>query len=269
MKVGIGSYAFRWAIGTEDFVPPNPLTPSGLLEKAAELGAEVVQICDNVPLDRLPDKTLTGLAERAAKLNLTLEIGIKGSRPEHLRHHLALAERLSARLLRVVLAAPGWKPSIDELVTIFKSLSPELHAKDITIAIENHFYLRPAELAHLVKLIDDPLVGVCLDPLNSITLFVSPAETIATLAPFAVSVHVKNALVTRPQTGFYIGGCPLDQGLLDLPDMLNTVRAAGRSPNFLVECWMDQLDDQAATLAQEEAWTRQGIVYLRQLLESY
>jgi sugar phosphate isomerase/epimerase len=185
-----------------------------------------------------------------------------------LRLHLALAERLGARLLRVVLAAPGWKPSIDELVTIFKSLSPELHAKDVTIAIENHFYLRPAELAHLVKLIDDPLVGVCLDPLNSITLFVSPAETIATLAPFAVSVHVKNALVTRPQTGFYIGGCPLDQGLLDVPGMLNTVRAAGRSPNFLVECWMDQLGDQAATLAQEEAWTRQGIVYLRQLLET-
>jgi sugar phosphate isomerase/epimerase len=269
MKVGIGSYALRWAIGTEDFVPPNPLTPFGLLEKASELGAEVVQICDNVPLDRLPDTTLTDLAEQAAKLNLTLEVGIKGSRSEHLRRHLAVAERLGARLLRVVLASPSWKPSVDELVTIFKSLSPELHARDITVAIENHFYLRPAELAHLVKRVDDPLVGVCLDPLNSITLFVSPAETIATLAPLAVSVHVKNACVTRPQTGFYIGGCPLDQGQLDLPDMLDTVRAAGRSPNLLVECWMDQLDNRAATLAQEEAWTRQGIVYLRELLETY
>jgi sugar phosphate isomerase/epimerase len=266
MKIGIGSYALRWAIGTEDFAPPHPLTPLGLLEKAAELDAEVVQICDNLPLDGLPDSTLVGLAERATQLNLILEVGTKGSHPEHLRRYLAVAERLGARLLRVVLATPGWKPSVDELVTIFKSLSPELHAKDITIAIENHFYLRPAELAHLVKLIDDPLVGVCLDPLNSITLFVSPAETIATLAPLAVSVHVKNALVTRPQTGFYIGGCPLDQGLLDLPEMLNTVRAAGRSPNLLVECWMDQLDDQAATLAQEEEWTRQGIVYLRRLL---
>jgi sugar phosphate isomerase/epimerase len=268
MKVGIGSYALRWAVGSEDFAPCNPLTPSGLLEKAAELGAEVVQICDNVPLDRLPDTTLTDLAERAARLNLTLELGIKGSQPEHLRHHLALAERLDARLLRVVLTAPGWKPSIDELVAIFKSLSLELHARKITLAIENHFYLHPAELAHLVKRIDDPLVGVCLDPLNSITLFVSPAETIATLAPLAVSVHVKNARVTRPKTGFYIGGCPLDQGLLDLPDMLSAIRAAGRSPNLLVECWMDRLDDQAATLAQEEAWTRQGIVYLRELLEA-
>jgi L-ribulose-5-phosphate 3-epimerase UlaE len=97
-------------------------------------------------------------------------------------------------------------------------------------------------------------------------MFVSPTETIATLAPLAVSAHVKNAVVTRPKTGFYISGCPLDQGLLDLPNLLDTIKIVGRSPNLLVECWMDQLDDQAATLAQEEEWTRQGIVYMRQLL---
>ncbi len=266
MKVGIGSYALRWAIGTEDFAPPTPLTPIGLLDKAAELGAEVVQICDNLPLDGLPDNDLTDLAQHAAQLNLALEVGIKGSRPEHLQRYLAVAERLDARLLRVVLAAPGWRPPFGEMVHIFKDLSADLHATGVTIAIENHFYLSPTELARLIKTIDDPLVGICLDPLNSITMLVSPVETITTLAPFAVSAHVKNAVVTRPKTGFYIGGCQLDQGLVDVPGMLGALRAAGRSPNLLVECWMDQLDDPAATLAQEEEWTRQGIVYLRQLL---
>lgn len=268
MKIGIGSYAMRWAIGTSDLMPPNPLTPFRLIEKAAELDAEVVQICDNLPLEDLPDDDLTGLARRAVELNLILEVGIKGSRPDHVRRNLEVADRLGAHLLRVVLAEAGWKPSFEELVTIFKTLLPELHAKGITIAIENHFYLRPAELARLVKLLDDPMVGVCLDPLNSITMLVSPVETIATLAPFAVSAHVKNAVVTRPKTGFYIGGCPLDKGLVDIPGMINTLRSAGRSPNLLVECWMDQLDDQADTLAQEEEWTRQGVAYLRNLLES-
>jgi len=268
MKVGIGSYALRWSIGTEDFAPPNPLTAIGLLDKAAELDAEVVQICDNLPLDGLPDTDLANLAKRAAQLNLTLEVGIKGSRPEHLQRYLAVAERLDARLLRVVLAAPGWRPTFGELVRIFKDLSADLRAAEVTIAIENHFYLSPAELARLIETIDNPMVGICLDPLNSITMLVSPAETIATLAPFAVSAHVKNAVVTRPKTGFYIGGCPLDQGLVDVPGMVNTLRAAGRSPNLLVECWMDQLDDPAATLAQEEEWTRQGIAYLHKLLDN-
>ena len=266
MRVGLGSYAFRWAIGTRDFTPSNPLTPFGLLEKSAALGAEVVQICDNLPLDSLSNTELTDLARRATELGLILEVGIKGSRPEHLRRSLDVARRLGAHLLRVVLTDAGWEPSFNEFVAIFKSLLPDLRAVGVTIAIENHFHLLPAELARLVETIGDPLVGVCLDPLNSITKLVGVAETVATLAPFTVSVHAKDAVVTRPHTGFYISGCQLGEGLVDLPGMLAAVRAAGRSPNVLVEGWMDRLDDEAATLAQEEAWVRQGVVYLRQLL---
>ena len=266
MRVGLGSYAFRWAIGTRDFTPSNPLTPFGLLEKSAALGAEVVQICDNLPLDSLPDSTLNDLAQRAADLGLILEVGIKGSRPEHLRRNLGVAKQLGAPLLRVVLTDAGWEPSFDEFVAIFKSLLPDLRAAGVTIAIENHFHLLPMELARLVEAINDPLAGVCLDPLNSITKLVGVAETIDVLAPFTVSVHAKDAVVTRPHTGFYISGCQLGKGLVDLPGMLAAVRAAGRSPNVLLEGWMDRLDDEAATLVQEEAWVRQGVAYLRRLL---
>jgi len=266
MKVGISSYAFRWAVETRDLTSSAPLTPLGLLEKAAALGAEVVQICDNLRLDGLSAGVLADLAGRAADLDLTLEVGIKGSRPEHLRRNLDVSGRLGAPLLRVVLTDAGWEPAFDELVTIFKSLLPDLRAAGVTLAIENHFQLRPAELARLVEAVDDPLVGVCLDPLNSISKLVGPGETVATLAPYAVSVHAKDAVATRLKTGFYITGCPLGEGLVDLPGMLATVRAAGRSPNVLVEAWMDRLDDGAATLAQEEAWVRQGISCLRRLL---
>jgi len=134
------------------------------------------------------------------------------------------------------------------------------------VAIENHFRLPPVELARLIQAIDDPRVGACLDPLNSIAKLVGPSETVATLAPLAVSVHVKDAISTRLNTGFYIAGCPLGEGLVDIPGMLAAVRAAGRSPNLLIECWMDRLEDEEATLAQEEAWVRRGIAYLRQLL---
>ncbi len=268
MKIGIGSYALRWAIGAPDFAPPTPLTPFTFLDKSVELGAEVVQICDNLPLDNLSDEELGALAHHAAELNLTLEVGIKGSRPEHLQRYMHITHQLDANLLRVVLTDPTWEPPFNEFVTIFKSFLPELHAQGITIAIENHFHLRPAELARLIELIDDPSVGVCLDPINSITLFVSPEEAIRTLAPLAVSVHIKNARITRPQTGFYIGGCPLDKGQIDIPAMLKQVHASGHSPNLLVEGWMDQLETVDDTLAQEEAWTRNGISYLRQLLKA-
>ena len=266
MKIGIGSYAFRWAVGTKDFTPSEPLTALTLLEKSAQLGAEVVQICDNVVLEDLPKSTLTALARRADELGIILEVGIKGSTSEHLRCNLDIAKQLGSRLLRVVLTDSGSKPSIDEIADVIKSLVPDLRAADITLAIENHFYLTPAELVGLVKTVDDPMVGVCLDPLNSISKLIGSKETISLLAPLAVSVHVKDAVVNRPNTGFCISGCPLGEGLVDLPEMLNLIRNAGRNPNLLIEGWMDQLDNEAATLAQEEDWIRRGIVYLRKLL---
>ena len=266
VKIGIGSYAFRWAIGTRDFHPATPLTPVGLLERAAALGAEVVQICDNVPLDTLSDAELAEVARRAKQLGLALEVGIRGSRPDQLRRNLDVARRLDARVLRVVLSAPGWQPTFDEAVTVLCALLPDLRAAGVTLAIENHFCLAPAELARLVRTVDDPRVGVCLDPLNSITKLVGTRETVDALAPLAVSVHVKDAIITRPRTGFYISGCPLGEGLVDVQGMLDAVRAAGRSPNILAECWMDRLDDKEATLAQEEDWVKRGIAYLRGVL---
>lgn len=267
MKIGIGSYAFRWAIGTRDFMPANPLMPTELLEKAATLGADVVQICDNLPLDSLSNKALVALAQRAEELGIVLEIGIRGSRPQQLRRNLDIARQLGARVLRVVLANGEWRPTFDKLGSMFRSLLPDLRVADVTLAIENHFYLSPVELACLVRTIDDPLVGVCLDPLNSITKLIGVAETVTVLAPLAVSVHAKDAVITRPRTGFYISGCPLGEGLVDLKGMLDAVHASGRSPNVLVECWMDRLDDEMATLAQEEDWVKRGIEYLRRLLD--
>lgn len=259
-KIGVSSYAYRWAVrwGRMDVFT--------LLAHSHRVGAEVVQICDNLSLDGLPAAKLAELGQRAAELGLILEVGIKGSRPEHLRRNLDLTQKLGARLLRVVLTDVGWQPSFDEFVVIFRALVPSLRAAGVTLAIENHFHLRPAELARLVKAVSDPSVGVCLDPLNSITKLVGPAETVAEMAPLAVSVHAKDAIIKRLNTGFYIAGCPLGQGLVDLPEMLAAVLAAGRSPNVLVECWMDRLDDEAATLAQEETWVRQGIVYLNRVM---
>jgi len=259
VSIGVSSYAYRWAIRT------GHVDAFALLDRVREAGGTVAQICDNLPLDDLPDETLAQLAGHAAELGVDLEVGIKGSRPEHMRRNLEVAERLGARLLRVVLTDAGWTPAFDELVAVFQALLPALRTAGVSVAIENHFHLAPAELARLVEAVGDPLVGVCLDLLNSITKFVGVAETVRVLAPLALSVHAKDAVITRLRTGFYISGCPLGEGLVDLPGMLSAVRAAGRATNVLVECWMDRLNDEAATLRQEADWVQRGIAYLRQL----
>jgi len=144
-----------------------------------------------------------------------------------------------------------------------------LLAANVTLAIENHFDLMPSELVTLLQMIDDARVGVCLDPLNSISQLIGPHEVIAALAPYTVSVHAKDGVVTRVNTGFYIAGCPLGKGRVDLREMLAALRAANRTTNLLAEAWMDQLDDLDATLAQEETWVREGIAFLKQLTNDH
>jgi sugar phosphate isomerase/epimerase len=266
VKVGLTSYAFRWTIEGRGMPGGVPMVPIQLLEKAAELGAQAVQICDNMPLDDLSVAELDRIRARAQALGLILEVGIRGSRPEQLQRNLEVAQALGARVLRVVLSAHGWEPGEDQVLGLLRDLLPDLHAVSVTLAIENRFRFTPRALADIVRRVDDPAVGVCLDPLNSIANLIGPAETIAALAPLAVTAHAKDAVVTRPGAGLAISGCPLGEGQVDLVAMVEALRATGRSSNILAEGWMDPLDDPAATLAQEEAWARHGIAYLRDLV---
>lgn len=261
MKVGVSSYAFRWAIKT------RALDVFSLLEKSAALGAEVVQILDNFALDEFSDAQLDDIAQGARHLGLTLEVGIVGSRPEQLRRNLVVAQKLDAPILRVVLSHGDWQPTVADLAPMLRDCLPALRAANVTLAIENHFDLTPSELVTLLQTIDDPRVGVCLDPLNSISQLISPREVVAALAPYTVSVHCKDGVVTRVNTGLYIAGCPLGKGRVEWREMLATLRAAERAPNLLVEAWMDRLDDLNATLAQEETWVREGIAFLKQLTD--
>ena len=50
MRLGVSSFTFPWAIGGIDNDYPISMTAFELLEKANALGAEVLQIADNLPI---------------------------------------------------------------------------------------------------------------------------------------------------------------------------------------------------------------------------
>ena len=56
-RLGISSYTFAWAIGVPGHPTPSPLSAFDLLERAAEYGVGVLQIADNLPLDRMSDES--------------------------------------------------------------------------------------------------------------------------------------------------------------------------------------------------------------------
>ena len=65
MRLGISSWTYAWSVGVAGFPAPSaPLDAFGLLAKARELGVGVLQIADNLPLERLSTNELGALAAR-------------------------------------------------------------------------------------------------------------------------------------------------------------------------------------------------------------
>src|SRR5688572_4780288 len=108
MRLGISSYTYVWAVGVPGYpILPQPLTAEQLLAKEAELGVHVVQIGDNLPLDRLTQPELAGLADQAKAQGIELEVGTCGIGPDNLRRYLDIACQLKSPILRTLLDTPA------------------------------------------------------------------------------------------------------------------------------------------------------------------
>ncbi len=267
--LGLSSYAYYWAAQLDRAAPGDGLTVWGLLEKAADLGLEVVQLCENVPLLEMEEASLRRLKAEAERRNILLEVGTRGLDDARLRACVEIARFLEARLLRLV----PWSGSEtrqpldkDRLLAAVRPLLPACRRQGLTLAIENYFDLPDEELAAFVQEVDEEYVGVCLDTANSTGLLSRPEETARMLAPYVVSVHLKDFIVTKPALGYQISGAPLGQGWLNAPAVLEIIHQQGRQPHILLELWVEPETSYQATAQKEDRWVRESIAYAHHAL---
>jgi sugar phosphate isomerase/epimerase len=103
---------------------------------------------------------------------------------------------------------------------------PVVEKHEVRMAVENHKDLQAPALLDLIKKLDSPYVGVCIDTGNNIALLETPQETVELLAPHAFTTHIKDMGVEEYADGFLLAEVPLGTGFLDLPKIVATVRAA-------------------------------------------
>ncbi len=269
MRLGIGSYTYAWAIGVPGHPqPPEPLEAVDLLDRAAALSVDLVQIADNLALHRLSPAELERLAERAETLDMDIEVGTRGVAPEHLQKYLELAERLGSAILRIVTDTAEHRPSEEEIVDTIRGLVPAFARAGVALAMENHDRFKARELADILRRIDSDHVGVCLDTVNSFGALEGPEVVVETLGPWTVNVHIKDFDIFRAShlMGFGIEGRPAGQGRLDVPWLLGELEAMGRDPNAILELWTPPEETQAETVDKEAAWARESVEYLRGLI---
>jgi sugar phosphate isomerase/epimerase len=269
MRLGVGSYTFVWAVGVPGYpAPPQPMTAEPLLAKAAELGVSVVQIADNLPLDRLTEGELASLRACADRLGIDLEVGTCGIARDHLLRYLDLARRLRSRVLRLVLDTEDHHPEPAEALAALRAVLPDFERAGIALAIENHDRFPAATLAALVADLGAESAGICLDTANSLGCLETVEAVLATLGPRVINVHVKDFRIERlaHKKGFVIEGCPAGRGQLDIPGLLAALRTLGRDPSIILELWPPPEPDVAAAVAKEAAWAAESVHYLRRFL---
>jgi len=114
-------------------------------------------------------------------------------------------------------------PPMDERIGIIAeslaAIGDGVAAAGITLGLENHCDYRGYEIAAMVRQADRPNVRAQLDTGNAFTVFEEPVECAGALAPWTVSVHLKDVKVTplapAPWRGSRAESAPLGGGQVD------------------------------------------------------
>ncbi|MGG0716251.1 sugar phosphate isomerase/epimerase family protein [Robertmurraya massiliosenegalensis] len=262
MKLGLGSYALAWAIGVPGYpLPQRQLDAVGFLRTAHKLGVKLVQFADNVPLEQLEERELFKIKEVARELEIEIEIGTRGTSPNHLRRFLELARFFDAKLVRTIINS-------DNMMQVEKDIHevlPLYETSGVTLGIENHDRHTTEQFSQLFNQIGSRYVGVCLDTVNSFGALEGPNQVIKNLAPFIVNVHVKDFEIKRVDhmMGFLLTGTPAGEGMLDIDLLLNELKEEKKDVNIILELWPPFANSIEETVELENEWAVKSIRFLK------
>lgn len=273
-RIGIGSFAFRYAIGTDSFRAPDPMTVSTFLRAAHHLDYDGVQLCENLHFADLDRPALEAIRLEADRLGLFVEVGMRGLTEENLHRHLHIAETLRAKVLRIVVGEKSPHPATDpdqltrQATDLLRSVMRHCADQGLTIGLENHFDLPADRLLEIVDRVDNRHLGLIFDTTNSLGFIDKPADTLQTMGPRLLSAHLKDFRFEKDDTGFRMRGVRLGEGWLNARDMLTAILAWNPQASFILEMSIqrDAASSVRKTLRQEKSDIGTSTRFLKEAL---
>ncbi len=268
MHLGISSYTYTWGVGVPGSLPAKPITANGLVDKALTAGLRLVQIADNLPLEKFSGKELGDLIDYASRKEVEIEMGGRGMTAEHTLECLETAEKLKSPLLRMVIDGQNFEPDISHIKGIIKDLLPEFISRNIKLAIENHDRFKAREFEAIIQSVGSEMVGICLDSVNSMGAGEGFEEVVKILLPYTINFHVKDFTIRRVshKMGIIIEGAPAGKGKLNIRDIVEQLKEKGQCRSAILELWTPPEEDIENTVNKEDSWARESINYLKNLI---
>lgn len=254
MNFGISSFAFSWSAGIPDAMPAQPMTASEFLYKSWDLGVNLVQIGENLPLHSASEAEIEKLIKMSRELGVCVEIGFRGLKKELLKQYLLIARRLVSPIVKVAVDAPGYTPGKDEIVAMIQEVDADYEKEGVGIALENNERLKSCDLLEIIREIDSPMVGACFDPADSLGVMEDVEEATELLAPVTFCLHLKDYVIRKGphRMGFVIEGVPAGEGMLPIDYILKSMKKHGRCASIQLEGWTPFQNDVKVTCREEE-----------------
>jgi len=239
--IGIGSYAYRYAIGFKNSNQSSYMSIFDFLSEAHRLNFKSVQLCENLNYKNYSKEKLILLRKKAKELDLIIELGLNGLSTDNILRHLDIANLLSSHFIRVVLSNKGKYPEdkpnelMVKSINILKKILPRCRDQNIFIGIENHYDLISQKLVELVKEINDEHIGLILDTTNHLAFVERPEETLKLFKPYLLSIHLKDFFCYKIEAGYLICGRELGRGQLKTEKILNSALESKKLLSIIIE----------------------------------
>lgn len=229
MLIGLSALSFSYRCGLvgrgTGRAVSRPLGLDDVVALAARAGLRSVEF----PLDLLPDLAaprLSALRERLAVSGLSPVADSDVADVETLRRHIAAADTVGARVLRVLVSPVlegmrahipgGWEAHLAEVVERLRAVRPLAEQRDVVLAVENHQDATSADLAAVCAAVGGAHVGVTFDVANTLVVAEDPLAALARLGPLVRNIHLSDYTAYPTSQGWRLVRCALGEGDLNL-----------------------------------------------------
>ena len=233
MGVVIHSFALRKFVGPLEF-----------LDYCSKLDAGGVQMPIGLRDEAYADKVRQLCAKQGLYLEGSIRLPMDAADEARFAEEVRSAKRCGATVLRAALGgrryelfdtADQFKQFANESWQALLRARPVIEKEQVRLAVENHKDWRADDLLGMIRKLDSPGIGVCIDTGNSIALLEEPHRLVETYAPFAWSTHIKDMGLESSGNGFLLAEVPLGQGYLDLARIMAAIRKARPEARFNLE----------------------------------
>jgi 3-oxoisoapionate decarboxylase len=238
------------------------------VELCQSFGADGCQM-DTTQLTSTDDAYLAGVRRRIDDKGLFLELSVSGKVLEsapRFAEVAALARKLGAARLRVALlhgrryedfrTKEQWEEFAGHWRRTLPKAKPWLEDARLPLGIENHKDFRIHELVDLIRSVDTPYLGACVDFGNNVAFLEDPLELAEALAPYAITTHLKDMAVRPYEKGFELSEVPLGTGFLPLARIVEVLWK--RQPNLPLCLEMITRDPLKVPYLDDGYWTTFG-----------